>query len=305
MINILENTSTSVSPLVESRDSGWEISDVYAIHSPCNAGTLRSVGNTGLEIGKAYVVTYTVDNYISGGVKVILGTTEGLLHSEAGTFTETIICGTNGQVSFYSNGSLRISQLVIYEESEGTANYITIAFYEGEGNDKKFVTNYSMNPDLMIKFLNRFFMIKDGQLWEQNVNEVRNNFFGIQYQSKIQFYANINPTTVKVFYSTRVQATTVWFCPNDGDISILPTKGRSVGMSSRIKRNNFKNYQGSFFADFMRNSLDPRFDNNEVALFKGEPLRGRFMAITIINDDTTESVLYEIDVKSAPSAFTY
>ena len=78
-------------------------------------------------------------------------------------------------------------------------------------------------------------------------------------------------------------------------------------MSSRLAKNRFKNYQGAYFADFLMNILDPRFSGNTQieALFEAEPLRGRVMQVLLTNDDTIEVVLFEVDFKTSPSAFTY
>lgn len=306
MLTILQYQTFSLSPAVEARDSGWTISGNFATHSSCNAGSIISITSLGIEVGKSYVVTYEVTGYVSGSVKVMLGTTSGISRTANGVYTETIECAGNPNISFYSDGSLTINKdLSFYEFVETVDNSVTMAFYDGQGNDKKWVTHYSYQPDLMIRFINSFFSVKNGALWMHNVNEVRNNFYGVQYNSQIQFYDNINPTMHKIFYSIRVEANTRWFCPNNGDLSILPVVGRQSGMSSRLRRNNFKNYQGSFFADFMRNYLDSRFIDPEKALYQGEPLRGRFMELNMTNDDTTEAILFEIDVKSSPSAITY
>jgi hypothetical protein len=157
----------------------------------------------------------------------------------------------------------------------------------------------------MIKFINKFFMAKGGALWLMNANSTYNNFFGVQYKSQITFFDNVNPTQQKLWFSIRCEANTPWYCPQTGDILILPVVGRSTGMQSRIKKNNYRNYQGSWFADFMRNALDSRFNTQDEALYKGEPLRGRLMQITVTNADVSEAILFEIDVKSSVSMLTY
>lgn len=307
-MNILQNSVVDIPAQIDSLYSGWVVNGNVATHSACNPGTMTSANDMGLVDGETYVVTYIITNYISGGVNIELGTTSGGTQTANGTITEQLVYNAATgipQISFFADGAVTVSILSIFDMADETGTGVTIAFFDGDNNDKRWVTNYSFQPELMIRFINSFFIVVDGQLWQQNVNPVRNNFCGQQYVSQIQFYDNLDPTTLKLYYSMRTTSNTRWFCPNNGDISILPVVGRSLGMSSRLKRNNFKNYQGSFFADFMRNYLDSRFDDPETALFKGEPLRGRFMEITVTNDDTTEAVLFEIDVKSATSNITY
>lgn len=306
MLEILPNKTFQISPSVEATDTGWTISGGIATHLPCNPGTMHSISSLGLEVGKTYVVTYEVTAFHSGSVRVALGNTNGTSRTSAGIYTETILCTGTAEISFYSDGWLSVNKDVkFYELIDVIDNSVTFAFFDGEGKNKKWVSHYSYQPELMIKFINSFFSIKDGALWLHNSNEIRNNFYGVQGVSKIKFYANINPTTVKIYFTKRVEANTPWFCPNDGDIRILPVLGRSLGMASRLKKNNYKNYQGSFFASFMRNLLDSRFNDPNQALYSGEVLAGRVMEIEVTNPDITEAILFEIDIKTAPSAYTY
>lgn len=309
MQNILQNQSFTFSPAVEVRDTGWSLSGGKAIHVPCNSGTINSINNLGLEIGKTYTVTYEISGYSSGTVQLFMGTTAGTVRTANGVYTESLLCAGSAEISFFSDGGLTIEDNLSFFDSADIDNAVTIAFFDGEesGNiRKKWTTYYSYEPEMMIKFINNFFTIKDGALWMHNVNPIYNNFYGEQFQSKVQFYDNLNPTQQKLYFSMRQEATTPWVAQDFGDISIIPVMGRkSFGMSSRLRKNNFKNYQGSFFADFMRNAADSRFEDDITSLYKGEPLRGRYMELLLTNSDDQETILFEIDIKSAPSMLTY
>lgn len=306
MLTILQNQSFTLVPAVEARDTGWVLSAGLATHYPCNPGTMFTNNSEGLIVGHSYVVTYEVINLVSGSVRVQLGSTPGTSRTTNGIYTETIVCSGTAKIGFYSDGYLTIrDNFSYYELVDVVDNSITVAFYEGEGADKKWATYYAYAPEMMIRFSNKFFTIKNGALWLQNSNETRNNFYGVQSVSKIKLFDNINPTTVKEYYSMRAEANTPWYCPGSGDIVIYPVSGLSSGMTSRLRRGNFRNYQGSFYANFMRNYLDARFENPEDALFQGGVLRGRIMEINVTNADTTPAVLFEIDIKSSPSSITY
>lgn len=310
MQNILQNQSFTFSPAVEVRDTGWSLSGGLAIHVPCNSGTINSLGSLGFILGNTYTVTYEIINFTSGTVQLFLGSTAGTVRTANGIYTEQLICADTAEISFFSDGGLAINNnLAFFDSTENIDNAVTVAFFDGEesGNiRKKWTTYYSYEPEMMIKFINNFFTIKDGALWMHNVNPVYNNFYGEQFQSKVQFYDNLNPTQQKIFFSIRQEATTPWVAQDSGDIRIIQVMGRKTfGMLSRLRKNNFKNYQGSFFADFMRNAADFRFVDSETALFKGEPLRGRYMELLLTNGDVTETILFEIDIKSARSMLTY
>lgn len=306
MLNVLPNQTIPISPAVEVRDTGWTINGNSAHHSACNSGMMVSNSALGIALTKTYAVTYTVYNLVSGSVRVSLGTANGTSRTANGTYTENITCTGTPTISFFSDGELDVTNFNYYDVADNTDNSLTISFCDKDGeNNKKWLCYYSFKPELMIKYKNFFFSVKDGQLWLHNVNPVRNNFYGVQYPSEVEFYDNLNPTTLKLYFSMRTKSTTAWYAKNNGDISILPTVGRTLGMSSRIKKGNFKNYQGDWFADFMRNMADTRFTDPEVALYKGEPLRGTYALIKLTNEDTVEAVLEEVDVKSSPSMLTY
>jgi hypothetical protein len=302
MLNITQNQTAQVDPQQEYADTGWEIGADSATHYPCNPGRFLFLGFP-LTIGTRYAISYTVSLYGSGYVNVRVGNTDGAVHNALGTYTEEITCTGDTSLSWYSDGYLRINKWRITPIMENQAsNHQTIAYNE---SGKKWSTKYSYEPEMFVRFIDSFFAFKNGQLWKQNVNPVYNNFFGVQYKSQITFYINFNPSMIKNFRNIRVQGSKVWASPNDGDIKIYPTERKPNGMQSRIKPGNFKNYQGDWFADFMRNLLDPRFDTALEALMKGENLQGKVMEITIENAGTTQAILVAVDVKMDPQNYTY
>jgi len=64
----------------------------------------------------------------------------------------------------------------------------------------------------MVKLNNRFFSIKDGQLWLHNdeTNPIRNNFYGVQYNSKITPVINEANSEDKIFKTLALESTHPW-----------------------------------------------------------------------------------------------
>lgn len=301
-LQIPQNTIGYVNPSVSILDTGWSISGIYGNHVSCNSGYIKSKTELGLTIGREYTVTYTVSNYVSGEVNVLLGSAAGANRTANGEYTETITCTDTAQLSFFSDGTLTISKVMFYDTLTGDTPGTTVCFNE---RANRWTTEYSAVPELWIKFVDNLFSVKNGSLWIHNSNEVRNNFYNTQYTSKITFYININPETVKNFYSIRQQGTSAWGSPNDGDIIIQAYKGKPNGQLSRLKAGNYRTLQGDFFADFLRDLSDPRFGNTLDALFKGADLQGKVMEVTIENTDITSVRLVEIDVMTASQNYTY
>jgi hypothetical protein len=86
-----------------TKGTGWTIANGVA-HSD---GTgLSAQLNQGIPIvrGKAYQVTFTISNYVSSSVFVVVGaTSNGTARSANGTYTQTLIAGTDANLYFISS----------------------------------------------------------------------------------------------------------------------------------------------------------------------------------------------------------
>jgi hypothetical protein len=298
-VSTIRNQAIVIDLPTDFSDNGWIIADGSAIHSGCNSGDIY-LANDILEPNTEYTVKYEVFNRTSGLVRSIVGGTNGTSRTANGTYTEVLTTDEDGSFKFYSDGNLSIRYLSINPTVEDTAdNSITLAFNE---KADKWVTYYSYSPELMCKFGNSFFTFKNARMWEHNVNPIRNNFYGVQYSSKITFYCNVNPQEIKTFFSLREKSNKVWSVP---DIEILPREGKPLGQKSRLKEGRFKSLQGDWFGDFLRDLSDPRYTTELEALTKGAPLQGGIMKLTIENADTTEVRLLSVDVLFSKQSYTY
>jgi hypothetical protein len=70
---------------------------------------------------------------------------------------------------------------------------------------------WSFLPDGMIRLNNRFYTIKNGQLYLHNEETgVRNNFYGVQHSSKIVFYFNESNSEDKIFKNMVLEGNLPW-----------------------------------------------------------------------------------------------
>ena len=296
-LTIISGSIGILNPETDYIDTGWAISNGIATHLPCNPGKMTNASIEGLIEGHTYVVQYDVFNRFSGGVYVGLGTTNGTNRTANGTYTQNLLCADNTVLSFFSDGYLSIGNIIIFDVQQNTRP-ITVSFSEKH----KLWSNYQQFvPDMMLRFGDNFFSFKNGAAWKHNANALANNFYGVQYSSQITFFLNNNPGTVKLLQGIITESTTPWWV---SEVLIKPYKGKSKGMLSRIKVKKFVPLQGVFYADFMRNMLDPRFDSQLKALLHGEELRGRIAAITIQNDSVDPEILYKVQVKYSPQMLT-
>lgn len=305
MTTLVTNQVGYIDPQADFSESGWVISGGLAQHFPCNPGYITynaDLSALGLVSGDLYDVTYTVDIYQSGQVFPILGAASGASRTANGTYTDVLLYNGTPNVQFFSDGSLRISALKISPHLFNPDNGQTFSWSE---KYQKWGTYYSYEPEFTLKYGGKFFTWKNGLLYQHNSSKIFNNFYGVQYSSVITFYINLDDQLVKNFYTIRQIASDAWGSPNQGDITILPYEGKVNGQSSRLKVGNYNNYQGDFFADFLRDMSDPRFEDVEKALFKGAELQGKVMEITIQNGNINSIRLVSVDVAVDAQDYTY
>jgi hypothetical protein len=276
------------------RDNGWKISGSKAIHSACNSGLIK-MREAKYTVGVPNIFRYTVSGYSSGYVQLRVGISSGISVSENGIHTDVITPQEGDVVSFFADGNVTIELLDVStntEDSTGTAIY-----YLEDGN--KWIMESSIRPEFMLKFESKFFAFKNGILWESHTNNIRNNFFGIQYSSKVIFICNFEDKKNKIFYNLRLDSKGSWFCP---EMTTEITDQFPNGMLSRLKKNNFKLIDGKLWGDILRDVNDPAFAtiSNPTqraleALFKARKLQGGYLIITLENNDVTEARLSSVE----------
>lgn len=185
---------------------------------------------------------------------------------------------------------IRIDTNVISAYDDFYSEFITIPLQEnydaiGYLSDKRgWISKYSYKPEMIGTSGEFIISWKDGNAWlHDSPNVPHCNFYGTQYTSKIKFVSKLSPLAIKVAQNIRVKASRVWEALS---ISTVPNAMYKQGMLSRLKKGNWKNFEGDFWATILRNSNDPRFTNPNEALLKGEPMRGDAFIVELQNDDT-------------------
>lgn len=131
------------------------------------------------------------------------------------------------------------------------ANY-TLSYSESSGGWPSF---YSFIPDYMIGMNNYFYTFSGGDLYRHNVNETRNNFYGVQYNSTIKSVFNEGPLENKIFKTLNLEGSHSWDTLMETDIQT----------SGFIDGDWYEKKEGSFFA-FVRNAGTVPAQPSEYAL---------------------------------------
>lgn len=116
---------------------------------------------------------------------------------------------------------------------------------------------HSFIPDGMASINNRFISIKNGQLWLHNdeINLVRNNFYGEQFDSKIVTVINEANSEDKIFKTLVLEGNNSW----EANIKTNYTE-------SNILKSEFNKRESRYFAHIRKHE-----DNND---FHGETAQG-------------------------------
>lgn len=157
------------------------------------------------------------------------------------------------------------------------ANY-TLTYDDGV---QGWVSFYSYEPDWMIGMNNYFYTFKGGNLWRHNTNETRNNFYGVQYTSKITSVINQSPLENKLFKTLNIE----------GDDSWDATLQTDIQTTGFINKEWFEKKEGSYFA-FVRNSGITPADPDEYPL---RSLNGIGRSITISGPTNATVVDFSIN----------
>lgn len=123
-------------------------------------------------------------------------------------------------------------------------------------------------PDWMIGMNNYFYSFKGGNLFRHNVNETRNNFYGVQYKSTIQSVLNESPLENKLFKTLNLEGDSPWD-------AVLATDIQDSGV---IEDTWFQKKEASWYA-FVRNNGTVPAQPSEYALRSVNGI-GRSLSIT-------------------------
>jgi len=84
---------------------------------------------------------------------------------------------------------------------------------------KGWTSFFSYYPDWMVGLNTYLYSFKDGDIYKHNVNPVRNNFYGVQYNSTIQTIFNENPIQAKMFKTIEIEGNSTWEADMQTDLN--------------------------------------------------------------------------------------
>ncbi len=172
----------------------------------------------------------------------------------------------------------------------------TVGYDEAAGGWK---SRYRFVPEAFASVGQEFVSFKLGEIWRHFVNANYTIYYGTQFKPTIQFPANQDPAAVKRWLSLRLLANREW----EATAITTPFNANyASGMSSRLKANRFNAYEGTWWADFLRDMNDTSAQflalpagpiRQSTALLNGRPLRSEVLIITLQAVDGSKSMIFK------------
>jgi hypothetical protein len=302
----LENTPLNVNLVAQSVTTGWSFSGSIATHEVCNAGSIYLNGFN-VEAGKTYEITYRVPTITgSAGVSYLqafMGDTAGTQRIASGFYTETLTCtGTTPRFRMFSNTDCTVEIFNIRNTAVVTTEKQRNNIVYSEENNK-WTSFYTYNPDCGFALFINLYTFKNGQLYlHQNNSESRNNFYGVQYNTIVNFPFNQQASFVSTFESMSVQSNMLMITTSDGvetslgQISDLIasdfTKSTLVDGATTVTINSV---EGVYSASLLR-------DKNSVGgILNGNVLKGNYLLVEIVSTESTRLRLFSVAIHSEKS----
>jgi len=182
------------------KDTGWSISGGSLNGS--STTTSATQFNTGLVAGKIYQVVYTISNYVSGSVRIELGSANvsvGTTRSANGTYTEYIEALGDEQLIFDgisaftgSIDNVSVKEVQGFTSPDGTTNAYKLV--EGTSTGTHYLTRVLSNP----------FGIGGSYVYSIFVNKNDITNIGFRETSQTGHYACVNLSTKTVLDSSNI-----------------------------------------------------------------------------------------------------
>jgi len=158
----------------------------------------------------------------------------------------------------------------------------TIAWNESK---QKWSSFYSFTPNCYGVLRTEIYSWKDGKIWIHNKNEIRNNFYGEQFTTKLNVVVNQEPDETKNFYALYLES------EQDAGFDWSIPVVKNTNQLSRVLKNIFEKREQFWFAEFKRD-LNTSGVTNPIV--NGRQLRSSALELQMENDYEGQIVLRNI-----------
>lgn len=178
---------------------------------------------------------------------------------------------------------------------------ITIAWSETLNRWTSFM---SYLPEWYQKVNTHLVSFINGQTWLHRSNTLSNNYYGVQYKSKLRMICNKEPDITKILQIVEQKSTSQWDCTE-----IATPEGQNselLGLFDIATPNSypqdFRKYDNTtYVGPVLRDKNTPNFQTSDYPLLKGDVIRSDIFSIKMENAKTTKENLYFVNLMYIPS----
>jgi len=250
-----------------------QVTSVATISGGYNIGVVLPSGTTPPIQGELADYQY----YYNGAWGNGEGEVTSVVANEDGTYAVTIQSTTTMPIRI--GGQINI----IYSIPQ------TVSWFNGNDaiNKARWITTYSFAPEAYAQSGSDIISFKDGKIWIHGKNPLRNNFYGVQYDTKVNMVFNMVPELLKVWNSCVLQAKQ----DNNEFNWDFPVITNNNGQLSRLKSAGFVKKGETWYAPFKRDLNDLTVASN-LRISQGRALRSSSLTCNMVNSYTGEMTLY-------------
>lgn len=168
-----------------------------------------------------------------------------------------------------------------------TLEPVTISFSEPKN---RWVTPYAWRPECVGSANIGVVSYVDGKLYTHDTNELYNNFYGVQYTSKVQLISNLEPSVIKFYQNLFTESTHAW----------RVDATNPFGQATSLEYTDFEEREGVFYAQLLRDINTPV----DLPILFGDVMRCHSMDIVLENNQTGETRLFAVNIRSERSMLT-
>ena len=152
-------------------------------------------------------------------------------------------------------------------------------------------------PEMFGNLKNKYVGFLGGVLHLMEAGVKYNNFFGVQYKSRLDVVMNQAPSDMKVFTNWSVESNKKW----DNPFVEIANSRAFRAIQSRTPDGVIDQQNGAFYAPFMFDINTPNIDN---PLINGNSLVGETLLMRLENDSDEQVVLFAVNIYAGYSGRT-
>jgi hypothetical protein len=163
-------------------------------------------------------------------------------------------------------------------------------------------SRYSFVPEMLGKLGNEMFSYANGKFWKHNSNETHNNFYGTQYQRKVNICVNPQPNKVKAYMGIQIACPELCETPESG-FKVIKSYTEE-GQETYVPSYEFEKKENVWYGPILKDINTTNIEAGRLALREGKDMRSKYLEIEVTNDKTTKAPMQFANVTYVNSEFS-